>query len=83
MSISDLTILVDGVPRRVPAGMTVAVALLQIGIVDFRHDLSGRPRGPLCAMGSCFECRVTIDGVPEVRACLAVVREGMTVEPGR
>ena len=83
MSISDLTILIDGVPRRVPAGSTVAVALLQSGMLDFRHDLAGRPRGPLCAMGSCFECRVTVDGVAEVRACLAVVRDGMTVERTR
>lgn len=83
MSISDLTILVDGVPRRVHAGTTVAVALLQSGVTGFRYDLSDRPRGPLCAMGSCFECRVTIDGVAEVRACLAVVRDGMTVERTR
>ena len=25
-------------------------------------SVTGEPRGPLCAMGVCFECRVTIDG---------------------
>jgi NADPH-dependent 2,4-dienoyl-CoA reductase/sulfur reductase-like enzyme len=30
-------------------------------------------------MGTCFECRVTIDGEPHHRACLETVREGMEV----
>jgi NADPH-dependent 2,4-dienoyl-CoA reductase/sulfur reductase-like enzyme len=30
-------------------------------------------------MGTCFECRVTIDGEPHRRACLETVREGMHV----
>lgn len=83
MSDSDLTILVDGVPRRVPAGATLAVALLQCGITAFRRDLQGRGRAPLCGIGSCFECRVALDDVADVRACLVPVREGMRVETAR
>jgi NADPH-dependent 2,4-dienoyl-CoA reductase/sulfur reductase-like enzyme len=30
-------------------------------------------------MGTCFECRVTVDGEPHVRACLAPLREGASV----
>jgi sarcosine oxidase subunit alpha len=30
-------------------------------------------------MGTCYECRVTIDGVAHRRACLVVVTEGMHV----
>jgi predicted molibdopterin-dependent oxidoreductase YjgC len=30
-------------------------------------------------MGICFECVVTVDGVPNVRACLEPVRNGMDV----
>jgi sarcosine oxidase subunit alpha len=30
-------------------------------------------------MGTCFECRVTVDGQAGVRACLLTVREGMQV----
>jgi NADPH-dependent 2,4-dienoyl-CoA reductase/sulfur reductase-like enzyme len=30
-------------------------------------------------MGTCFECRVTIDGEPHRRACLEPIREGMDV----
>ena len=80
MSDSDITIAVDGVPRRVPAGATVAAALLQLGVTAFRRDSAGRPRGPVCGMGTCFECRVTIDNQAEVRSCLVPVREGMRVE---
>ncbi len=76
----DVTITVDGVPRRVPADITVAVALFGLGITAFRSDGSGAPRAPLCAMGSCFECRVTIDGRPMTRSCLEPVRDGMMVE---
>lgn len=82
MSDSDITIVVDGVPRRVPAGATLAAALLQAGVTAFRRDLHGRARGPICGMGSCFECRVTLDDITEVRACLVSVREGMRVETG-
>ncbi len=47
-----------------------------------RTSVAGEPRGVLCAMGICFECRVTIDGVPHRRACMELVREGMRVETG-
>lgn len=78
--IDDVTITVDGVPRRVAADATVAAVLLGLGVTAFRRDLGGSPRAPLCGMGSCQECRITVDGVAEVRSCLIGVREGMTVE---
>jgi predicted molibdopterin-dependent oxidoreductase YjgC len=73
-------ITVDGRPLRVPAGTTVAVALLNHGVVVFRASATGEPRGPLCAMGTCFECRVTIDGVPHQRACLMPCRPAMVIQ---
>jgi sarcosine oxidase subunit alpha len=82
VSESDITIFVDGVPRRVPASATLAAALLQAGVTAFRRDLHGRARAPICGMGSCFECRVTVDNTSEVRSCLVPVREGMRVETG-
>ena len=77
---SNVNIIVDGVPRRVRADVTVAVALMQAGVTAFRRTDSGAPRLPLCGMGTCFECRVTINGVAGVRACLQPVREGLSVE---
>jgi sarcosine oxidase subunit alpha len=61
---------------------TVAAALINAGINRFRTSVTGEPRGPLCAMGICFECRVTIDGVSQRRACLELCRPGMKVEIG-
>jgi sarcosine oxidase subunit alpha len=30
-------------------------------------------------MGSCFECRVTIDGSPGERACMRTCTQGMSI----
>ena len=38
-----------------------------------------RPRGLLCAAGRCPNCLVTVDDVPNVRACTEQVRPGMKV----
>lgn len=78
--IDDVVILVNGVPRRVPADAMLAAALLGLGITTFRRDSDGAGRAPICGMGSCHECRVTVDGATEVRSCLVSVREGMHVE---
>jgi len=78
-SAGAVTILADGRSVRVPAGVTVAAALLDLGISAFRRSVSGEPRAPLCGMGSCYECRVTIDGVAHRRACLVTVADGMRV----
>lgn len=74
-----VTIRVDGRNLVVARGTTVAAALLSNEIVVFHTSVSGEPRGPLCAMGVCFECRVTIDGKPEERACMALCGDGMEI----
>ncbi len=76
-------VVLDGVAVTVPAGITVAAALLNDGARRFRSDLEGAARAPLCGMGSCMECRVVIDGRAEQRACLVLVVEGMRVETTR
>jgi hypothetical protein len=63
----------------VNVGATVAAAILIAGESSFRCSVSGEPRGPLCGMGICFECRVTIDGVAHCRSCQIVCRPGMQV----
>lgn len=76
---SPVTITVDGIAMRVAAGITVAAALLDEGVHAFRRSPRGDARAPLCGMGICFECRVTIDGQPHRRACLETVADGMIV----
>jgi predicted molibdopterin-dependent oxidoreductase YjgC len=64
----------------VPAGITVAAALLMSGISRFRATpVSESPRAPYCMMGVCFECLVDIDGVPNRQSCLIEVAEGMRI----
>lgn len=77
--VAAVTISADGRSVRVPAGVTVAAALLDLGIAAFRRSVGGEPRAPLCGMGTCYECRVTIDGLAHRRACLVTVAEGMHV----
>ena len=77
-----VTIHADGRPARVPAGISVAAALLELGVVAFRRSVTGESRGPLCGMGTCYECRVTIDGAGHRRSCLVLVAEGMRIETG-
>lgn len=75
-----VTIVVDGKDVEVDATASVAAALLGAGVTTVRRSVVGdQPRGPYCLMGICFECLVTIDGVPNRQACLVPVRDGMTV----
>lgn len=61
-------------------GSTVAAAMLAAGEMTFRRSVTGEPRAALCGMGICFECRVTIDGIGQVRSCQQIVRDGMVIE---
>ena len=70
---------VDGVSVEMPAGSMVSAAILKTGVYTFRRSATGEPRGPLCGMGICFECRVTIDGEPHCRSCQTVCKDGMDV----
>ena len=78
----DVTI--DGVAVSARERDTVAAALLASGIADFRTTpVIGSRRGPWCMMGVCFDCLVTIDGVPNQQACIIAVRAGMKIERQR
>jgi D-hydroxyproline dehydrogenase subunit gamma len=73
---------VNGRAIRATRGASVASALLDNAVTEFRTSTSGEPRTPVCGMGVCFECRVTIDGVAHLRACMIGVRPGMIVTTG-
>jgi sarcosine oxidase subunit alpha len=74
-----LKISVNGKPVEVPNGTTVSAAVTRAGVTAFRRSVTGEPRGPVCGMGICFECRVTVDGRPHVRSCQVLCRPGMEV----
>lgn len=75
----EVRIQVNGSPLVVPLGTSVAVALLRAGSAC-RTSVTGMPRGPLCGMGICFECRAVVNGIAQRRTCLMACAEGMTVE---
>jgi len=63
---------------------TLAAALTRAGILTLRSPGADDPgRGIFCGMGVCQDCLVTVDGVPERRACMTDVAEGMQVESGQ
>ncbi len=74
-----VTIVADGREVRVPEGTSVAAALLNLGTGAFRRSVTGESRAPLCGMGICYECRVTIDGLPHQRGCLVTVAAGQRI----
>jgi predicted molibdopterin-dependent oxidoreductase YjgC len=76
---NSVRIKVDGQPLTVAVGTSVAAALMSAGRLRFHSALSGGGRGPLCGMGTCFECVVTVDARPGVRSCLRECVEGMEV----
>jgi len=70
---------VDGVTVEAPAGSMVSAAVSLAGKTAFRRSVTGEPRSPLCGMGICFECRVTIDGRAHMKSCQVPCRQGMEV----
>lgn len=74
-----VSLVVNGVAVTMPAGSVVSAAIMTTGASLFRRSVTGEPRGPLCGMGICFECRVTIDGEAHCRSCQTVCRDGMDV----
>lgn len=74
-----ITLQVNGRPVTVPIGTIVAAAVALAGEARFHRSVLGTPRAPLCGMGICMECRVTINGQPQCRSCQTLCEPGMEV----
>lgn len=70
---------VNGKTVRVPEGSTISAAVALAGASACRTSATGEPRGPLCGMGICFECRVSVNGIEHVRSCQVLCEPGMDV----
>ncbi|MFH2037980.1 MAG: 2Fe-2S iron-sulfur cluster-binding protein, partial [Chloroflexota bacterium] len=56
-------------------------ALLASGRIVFRLTSNrGEARGLYCGMGICYECIVTVNGRPNVRACQTLAQPDDIVE---
>ena len=77
---SSVTVLVDGVAVDLPADVNVAAGLLCQGVFWIRNSVVRcEKRAPFCMIGQCFECQVSIDDDPGIRACQIRPREGMNI----
>ena len=76
-----VSVLIEAREFEVPAGISVAAAVLLCGFRKLRTTpVSGSPRLPYCMMGICFDCLMNIDGVPNQQACQIEVSQNMTIE---
>ncbi|HEX5408016.1 MAG TPA: (2Fe-2S)-binding protein [Pseudonocardiaceae bacterium] len=71
----------DGRQLPMTPGRTVAAVLLAAGVRSWRTTrVHGRPRGLFCGIGACFDCLVTVNGTPSVRACLVEAKPGDVID---
>lgn len=74
----------DGAAVPFVPGQTVGAALWAHGIRSWRTTrVGGRPRAIFCGIGVCFDCLVTVDGVPDERACVVPAGPGTVVRTQR
>lgn len=74
------SITIDGEKLAAVPGESLAATLIAAGKSRLRDDSRGKPRGLLCGMGACFECRVSVNGNAPQRACLTPVTRSMDVQ---
>ncbi len=76
-----VTLRIEDREYQVPVGISVAAAVLLCGFNKVRNTpVTDSPRLPYCMMGICFDCLMSIDGVPNQQACQIEVRENMTIQ---
>jgi predicted molibdopterin-dependent oxidoreductase YjgC len=74
---SEVDFTLDGQSRRAAEGQTIAAALMAEGVVAWRTTRFGeRPRGILCGIGVCYDCLITVNGEPNLRACITRLEPG-------
>ena len=74
-----IAIVLNGKKVEAHIGESVATALMCEGITAMRTTVQGESRGVFCGMGVCFDCLVVVDGIPNTRACVTWVSEGMKI----
>ncbi len=73
-------LLVNGKEVTAFKGETLLAALMASGYKSLKKSpVNGEPRGALCGMGVCFECIVTVNGIPNTRSCMTEVENNMEI----
>lgn len=74
----------DGQPMEGFEGEPIAIALRSNGVLIHRYTAKrNEPRGMFCAIGRCTDCIMVVDGMPNIRTCVEILREGMVVQTQR
>lgn len=79
---TDVVLNINGRDIQVAQGVSVAAAIAMAGSAVTRSSVRGAPRAPLCGMGVCQECRVTINGRMHQLSCQTPCADGMSVTTG-
>lgn len=70
----------NGRPMKGFAGEPIAASLMANRIeILHRSLLRHNPRGVRCAVGRCGQCMLQVDGRPNVRSCIELLKPGMDV----
>jgi predicted molibdopterin-dependent oxidoreductase YjgC len=75
-----ITFKINGTLKSGYLGESIATVLLAEGIVIMRTTTQGQSRGVFCGMGVCFDCLVVVDGIPNTRACMTWIKDGMDIQ---
>ncbi|MYM88036.1 (2Fe-2S)-binding protein [Rugamonas sp. FT82W] len=79
---TDVVLNINGHDIHVAQGVSVAAAIAMAGSAVTRRSVRGAARAPVCGMGVCQECRVTIDGRMHQLSCQTLCADGMRVITG-
>ena len=79
---ASISITINDQLLMVNPGISVAAALAISGSAVTRRSVTGQLRAPLCGMGICMECRVTINGQTHQLACQTMCLDGMHIMTG-
>jgi len=71
----------DGREMEGHEGETITAALVAAGVLTLSKSIKlERPRGFFCGIGRCSSCNMIVNGVPNIRACVTPLEEGMEVK---
>ena len=76
---TDVRFSFNGQPVSARAGQSLAAALINAGHIALRKTAKGQERGIFCGMGVCQDCLVTVNGNPNIRACMTRAADDLTV----
>ncbi|NRA87321.1 MAG: (2Fe-2S)-binding protein [Rhizobiales bacterium] len=82
-NLEDISFTYNGEKCTAKAGDNLATAVLAAGAIATRiTTIFADERAPYCMMGSCFECLMIVNGIPNCQTCMIEVKNGMIVESG-